>query len=152
MKVHGVIADSGKDWVEVSIGPTSFRSTCTRRTAVSAGERHGEETCLVCKVAIRDDAISCYGFADQGELEAFNALVKIRAVGPAMALRVLSELTPGELSPVIQSELGYHLVETMARGEHQLDYDAWLYVQELAVQDWLTDQRGLKDIQTFIET
>jgi parvulin-like peptidyl-prolyl isomerase len=61
-------------------------------------------------------------------------------------------LAPGELSQVIQTELGYHLVELLERGEHQLDYDAWLFVQEKAIQDWLTEQRELKDIQTFIET
>ena len=64
---------------------------------------------------------------------------------------VLSELAPGELSQVIQTELGYHLVELLERGEHQLDYDAWLFLQEKAVQDWIAEQRELKDIQTFIE-
>jgi parvulin-like peptidyl-prolyl isomerase len=61
------------------------------------------------------------------------------------------ELAPGELSQVIQTELGYHLVELLERGEHQLDYDAWLFVQEKAIHDWLTEQRELKDVQTFIE-
>jgi parvulin-like peptidyl-prolyl isomerase len=62
------------------------------------------------------------------------------------------ELAPGELSQVIQTELGYHLVELLERGEHQLDYDAWLFVQENVVQDWITEQRELKDIETFIES
>jgi parvulin-like peptidyl-prolyl isomerase len=62
------------------------------------------------------------------------------------------ELDPGELSQVIQTELGYHLVELLERGEHQLDYDARLFVQENAIQDWITEKRELKDIQTFIET
>ena len=60
------------------------------------------------------------------------------------------EQTPGEISSVIQSELGYHLVETLEQGEHQLDYEARLFLQEHAVQDWLTDQRQTADIQIYI--
>jgi parvulin-like peptidyl-prolyl isomerase len=60
------------------------------------------------------------------------------------------ELAPGELSAVIQSELGYHLIETLEHGEHELDYEARLLLQEQAVQDWLKDQRDTADIQIFI--
>jgi parvulin-like peptidyl-prolyl isomerase len=60
------------------------------------------------------------------------------------------DLEPGEVSSVVESELGYHLVETLERGEHQLDYQARLYLQELAVQDWLNNQRNTADIQFFI--
>ncbi len=59
-------------------------------------------------------------------------------------------LAPGEVSPVVQSDLGYHLVETLERGEHQLDFQARLTLQEQAVQDWLTEQRRTADIQVYI--
>lgn len=59
-------------------------------------------------------------------------------------------LAPGEMSPVIQSDLGYHLVETLERGEHQLDFQARLFLQEQAVQDWLTERRRTADIQVYI--
>jgi parvulin-like peptidyl-prolyl isomerase len=60
------------------------------------------------------------------------------------------ELAPGELSAVIQSGLGYHLIETLEHGEHELDYETRLLLQEQAVQDWLKDQRDMADIQIFI--
>jgi peptidyl-prolyl cis-trans isomerase C len=59
---------------------------------------------------------------------------------------------PGELSQVLQTELGYHLLEVLERGEHQLDYEARLYLQEQAVQDWLAEQKEVDDIQVFIES
>lgn len=59
---------------------------------------------------------------------------------------------PGELSQVVQSELGYHLIEILERAEHQLDYEARLYLQEQAVQDWLAEQKVVKDVQIFIES
>lgn len=65
--------------------------------------------------------------------------------------QAVSELQPGELSQVVQSELGYHLVELLAREEHPLDYLARLYVQEEAVLDWLDQQKDMIDIQIFVE-
>ncbi len=59
---------------------------------------------------------------------------------------------PGDLSQVTQTELGYHLLEVLERGEHQLDYEPRLYLQEKAVQDWLAVQREMKDVQVFIES
>ncbi len=65
--------------------------------------------------------------------------------------QVAFALEPGELSQVIQSELGYHLVEILERGEHQLDFETRLFLQEKAVQDWLIEQRREKVVQTFID-
>jgi peptidyl-prolyl cis-trans isomerase C len=120
-------------------------------------------------VATQDEAenlrVQIMGGKDFGEIaQGYSIDASTRPVGgdlgwfpegyllwPEVDLAVF-ELAPGELSQVIQSELGYHLVELLERGEHQLDYDAWLFVQENVVQDWITEQRELKDIETFIET
>lgn len=44
---------------------------------------------------------------------------------------------PGELSPVIESELGFHIIEVMERGQQPLSFQDRLAFQERAVQDWL---------------
>ena len=62
------------------------------------------------------------------------------------------ELNPGDLSNVVQTQLGYHLIELLERGEHQLDYQTRLYLQEQAVEGWLINQKEVKDIQVFIES
>jgi parvulin-like peptidyl-prolyl isomerase len=61
------------------------------------------------------------------------------------------QLNPGDLSDVVETQLGYHLIEVLERGEHQLDYQTRLYLQEQAVEDWLINQKEVKDIQVFIE-
>ncbi len=44
---------------------------------------------------------------------------------------------PGELSPVFQSELGFHILEVIERGQRPLSFQDRLAFQERAVQDWL---------------
>lgn len=48
-------------------------------------------------LAVRDDAHTLYGFTDRETRELFRALLKVKGVGPTMALGVLSGLSRGEL-------------------------------------------------------
>lgn len=51
-------------------------------------------------------------------------------------------LQPGEHSQVVQSQLGYHLIEVIARDPNRpLSPQALLALQTKAVQDWLEQQR-----------
>lgn len=43
----------------------------------------------------------------------------------------------GEVSPAIESELGFHIVEVIERGQQPLSFQDRLAFQERAVQDWL---------------
>jgi peptidyl-prolyl cis-trans isomerase C len=60
------------------------------------------------------------------------------------------ELQPGETSGVVQSDLGFHIVQTIERGVHPLSPDALRMAQEKAVQDWLDKQRETADIQLYV--
>ena len=51
-------------------------------------------------------------------------------------------LQPGKISAVVQSTLGYHLVEVVERQDHPLDPETWRRLRQEAVEDWLTDQRS----------
>jgi len=56
-------------------------------------------------------------------------------------------LQPGEISDVITSEVGYHIILVVERDpEHILSPDAYLVMQERALQDWLTQERAESDI------
>jgi parvulin-like peptidyl-prolyl isomerase len=59
-------------------------------------------------------------------------------------------LQPGELSGVVPSELGFHIVQTLERGLHPLSPDALRWAQENAVQEWLTNRRASADIQIYV--
>jgi parvulin-like peptidyl-prolyl isomerase len=57
-------------------------------------------------------------------------------------------LQPGEHSGVVQSALGYHLIEVLARdAARQLSPMALLALQLQAVQDWLVQQRAQSAIE-----
>jgi len=59
-------------------------------------------------------------------------------------------LAPGEISPVVQSSLGFHIVETIERGEHALSPSAGVRLRELAVEEWLSAQRESAVIEILV--
>ncbi len=72
------------------------------RAAVSAQTLHqlptvGGEVSLHTHLIVRDDALSLYGFHSEQERELFLMLLSVQAVGPKVALAVLSGGTPQEL-------------------------------------------------------
>jgi len=50
-------------------------------------------------------------------------------------------LQPGEVSAVVQSRLGFHVIEVIERGQRPLSPDALQQFHEKAVEDWLAEQR-----------
>lgn len=60
------------------------------------------------------------------------------------------DLQPGELSEVIESDLGFHIVQTIERRERPLAPDALRQLREEAVMDWLVAQREVAEVQIFI--
>jgi holliday junction DNA helicase RuvA len=76
------------------------------RAAVSAETlRHvppvGEQTTLHAHLIVRDDALSLYGFHSEQERDLFLMLLSVQAVGPKVALAVLSGGAPRELVAAI---------------------------------------------------
>jgi Holliday junction DNA helicase RuvA len=72
------------------------------RAAVSAETlRHvpaaGEQLTLHTHLIVRDDALALYGFHSESERELFLMLLSVQAVGPKVALAVLSAGSPQEL-------------------------------------------------------
>jgi peptidyl-prolyl cis-trans isomerase C len=56
-------------------------------------------------------------------------------------------LEPGQYSDVIETEVGYHILLVLERDpQHQLSPDAYLVMQEEALQDWLAQKRAESDI------
>jgi peptidyl-prolyl cis-trans isomerase C len=57
-------------------------------------------------------------------------------------------LQPGEISPVVQTVIGYHILQVVERStEHPLAPDVRLILQNQAVQEWLQAQRLESEIE-----
>jgi Holliday junction DNA helicase RuvA len=60
------------------------------------------ETELLIHTHVREDQITLYGFHTAREKQSFELLISASGVGPNLALRILSGLSPDELLPAIR--------------------------------------------------
>jgi holliday junction DNA helicase RuvA len=61
----------------------------------------GSEATLHTHLIVRDDALSLYGFHSERERDLFLMLLSVQAVGPKVALAVLSGGPPAEMSAAL---------------------------------------------------
>jgi parvulin-like peptidyl-prolyl isomerase len=60
------------------------------------------------------------------------------------------QLQPGEVSDVIASELGYHIVQLVQLEERPLSYETLIIRREQAVQNWLDEKWNQAEIEIFV--
>jgi Holliday junction DNA helicase RuvA len=94
--VSGAVAVRRPDHVVVDCGGVGYRLAVSTETL-----RHvpavGKQVLLHTHLVVRDDALALYGFATEEERELFLMLLGVQAVGPKVALAVLSGGPPREL-------------------------------------------------------
>jgi holliday junction DNA helicase RuvA len=86
----------------LDVGGVGYLIHATPRALSRA--REGSETTLQTYLAVRDDALQLYGFADASERELFVHLLAVNGVGPKVALAIVSGSTPAELRKAILLE------------------------------------------------
>jgi peptidyl-prolyl cis-trans isomerase C len=59
-------------------------------------------------------------------------------------------LQPGQYSPVVQTEIGYHIIEVLERENHELAPDALRTLQRNALDGWLQQRRAESQIETSL--
>ena len=94
--LRGEVAVRRADHVVILCGGVGHRAAVSAETL-----RHvpavGGETTLHTHLIVRDDALALYGFASEQERDLFLMLLSVQAVGPKVALAVLSAGPPREL-------------------------------------------------------
>jgi Holliday junction DNA helicase RuvA len=94
--LRGEVAVRRTDHVVILSGGVGYRAAVSAETL-----RHvptvGEQVTLHTHLIVRDDALALYGFASEQERDLFLMLLSVQAVGPKVALAVLSAGTPREL-------------------------------------------------------
>jgi Holliday junction DNA helicase RuvA len=94
--LRGEVAVRRTDHVLVLCGSVGYRAAVSAETL-----RHvpavGEQVTLHTHLIVREDALTLYGFYSEQERDLFLMLLSVQAVGPKVALAVLSAGTPREL-------------------------------------------------------
>jgi Holliday junction DNA helicase RuvA len=94
--LRGEVAVRRADHVVVLSGTVGYRAAISAETL-----RHvpalGEQLTLHTHLIVRDDALSLFGFHSEQERDLFLMLLSVQAVGPKVALAVLSTGPPSEL-------------------------------------------------------
>jgi Holliday junction DNA helicase RuvA len=94
--LRGEVAVRRTDHVVILCAGVGYRAAVSAETL-----RHvpavGEQATLHGHLIVRDDALALYGFYSEEERDLFLMLLSVQAVGPKVALAVLSGGTPREL-------------------------------------------------------
>jgi Holliday junction DNA helicase RuvA len=102
--LRGVVLDrTSTGDLLVEIGGVGYRVLVPPRTLVATGEL-GDPIFLHVHTHVREDAIVLFGFATSDERIAFEALLSAHKVGPALALAIISHLTPLALRRAVAAD------------------------------------------------
>jgi Holliday junction DNA helicase RuvA len=90
--LEGTPAASGDRWVVLEVNGIGYR-VHVPEPEVRGIAAAGTKVKLHTYMAVREDAITLYGFLHESELELFTILIGISGIGPQIALNILSQVT-----------------------------------------------------------
>ena len=96
-------ARPGESEAIVEVAGIGYRLTVSTPTMVALGPV-GAEVYLHVHTHVREDAIILYGFLLDDERRCFEVLLGAHGVGPALALAILSQLSPAALTTALLEE------------------------------------------------
>lgn len=100
--LNGKLIIKELNYVVVECGGVGFKCFVTQNTHAAVGNI-GDNVFLYTYLAVREDALDLYGFADSSELEVFKLIISVSGVGSKIGLAILSEFTPDKILLYIAS-------------------------------------------------
>lgn len=95
--ISGILAYANPTTAVIDAGGVGYKLTISENTYNSLPPRHtvdAPEAKLFTYMAVREDGIELFGFANEAELSSFKMLLSVSGVGPKAAISILSLLTP----------------------------------------------------------
>ena len=94
--VRGTVVERSQGSVVVDTGGVGYEVFVPGGASDRIGAV-GQSVTLRTYLDVREGALDLYGFAERDELEVFKLLIGVNRVGPRLALKVLSAMTPREV-------------------------------------------------------
>ena len=102
-RIRGILVEKSPTFVVVDVSGGGY---CINISAYTSGmlPEEGTEITLSTHLVVREDSMTLFGFADKTEKTVFLMLLDVNGIGPKMAQRILSGVTPADLLNMIASE------------------------------------------------
>jgi Holliday junction DNA helicase RuvA len=100
--VNGVVRSISLDKVIVEVGGVGLSLAVTQKT--SAQLNIGVQVQLFTTLVVREDALTLYGFLEDGDRALFELVQTVSGIGPKVALSIVSALSPSQLAIAIAHE------------------------------------------------
>ena len=101
--LHGKLESICTDSAIVNVNGIGFLVYMPSSTLITLG-RVGQEVHLQTNLVVREDSMTLYGFATDGELELFQVLTGVSGLGPKLALAMLSSMSVEQISTAIATD------------------------------------------------
>jgi len=102
-RLRGILVQKTPLMAVVECGGVGYGVNISART----GERlpnEGSEIALLTHLIVREDSLTLYGFFDVQEKELFLNMIEVNGIGPKMAQRILSSISPNDFLSLIAME------------------------------------------------
>lgn len=101
--ITGTVRELTQDSLIVMVGGIGLRVQVPAGT-LNASPAVGGTITLHTHLALRENDIALYGFAEREELDLFRLLIGVSGIGPRLALAILSTLSPDVLANAVSRE------------------------------------------------
>lgn len=98
--IKGKQIEAGIDNVVIDVNGVGYELHCSQQTILDVQDQN--EVSLFVYTAVREDAITLYGFSSVLEKQLFLALIKVNGVGPKMAVTILSGAAVSRIYEMIE--------------------------------------------------
>ena len=105
--ISGKLAYANPTTAVIDAGGVGYKLTISENTYNSLPPRHTQsapDAKLYTYMAVREDGIELFGFANEAELSSFKMLLGVSGVGPKAAISILSLLTPEKFALAVCTE------------------------------------------------
>lgn len=113
--LSGITRWLGSDHVVLDVQGVGYEVFVHERDLAKA--KLDQPLTLHIRMAVREDAMTLYGFASPADREAYDALTAISGVGPKVAMALLAAYTPGQLASAVHRQDAAALVKAKGVGK-----------------------------------